>query len=309
MVITADDFFADWTIANMMNDANFGDGRYAYNIYPSAPEASVTETITACDNVRLDRTVKQYGTDYIELDCSGDEILFQFSGAPTVPVLPVSTGANRFMWSNRSDSSVTRLSREFDFTSVTGPVSLSYDAWFDLEVDYDYLYLLASEDGENWQIVSTPSCTSMNLTGNNFDCGYNGNSGGWINQWVDLSSFAGKTVKLSFEYVTDEAVTAEGFLIDNVRVDATGYATDFEDNDGGWLAEGFVRIDNAIPQTYLVSIIDTSGQMPVQKYSLDAGEDLSLTLDAHPFGQEYIIVVSGSSRFTRQEASYQIVLR
>lgn len=308
-IITADDFFADWAIANVMNDADFDDGRYYYNIYPSAPEASITETITSCDGVQLDRKVKQYGTDYIEIDCSGEEVQFYFSGASTVPVLPVSTGTNRFMWSNRSDSSVTKLSREFDFTGITGPISLSYKAWYDLEEDYDYLYLLASADGENWQIVSTPSCTSQNLTGNNFGCGYNYSSGGWITEVVDLSSYAGKTVKLSFEYVTDEAVTAEGFLIDDIRIDATGYSADFEDNDGGWLAEGFVRIDNMIPQTFLVSIIDTSGQKPVQKYSLGAGEDLSLTLDAHPYGQEYIIVVSGSTRFTRQEASYQIVLR
>ncbi len=39
-IITADDFFADWAIANVMNDADFDDGRYYYNIYPSAPEAS-----------------------------------------------------------------------------------------------------------------------------------------------------------------------------------------------------------------------------------------------------------------------------
>jgi hypothetical protein len=213
------------------------------------------------------------------------------------------------MWSNRSDSSVTKLSREFDFTGISGPISLSYKAWYDLEEDYDYLYLLVSADGGNWQIISTPSCTSQNLTGNNYGCGYNNSSDGWITEVVDLSSFAGKTVKLSFEYVTDEAVTAEGFLIDDITIDAAGYRADFEDDDGGWLAEGFVRIGNTIPQTFLVSIIDKSGQKPVQKFSLGAGEELSLTLDEHSYGQEYIIVVSGSTRFTRQEASYQIVIR
>ena len=39
--ITADDFFADWAIANVINDVDFDDGRYYYNIYPSAPEASI----------------------------------------------------------------------------------------------------------------------------------------------------------------------------------------------------------------------------------------------------------------------------
>lgn len=307
--ITADDFFVDWTIANVMNDAGLDDGRYVYNIYPSAPEASITETLTSCSDVQLERTVKQYGTDYIELDCGGEEIDLNFSGSPTVPVLPIASDDNRFMWSNRSDSSVTRLSREFDLTSASAPINLEYTTWYDLEVDYDYLYLLASEDGENWQIVNTPSCTSTNLTGNNFGCGYNGSSYGWITQELDLSMYAGKKVKLSFEYVTDEAVTAEGFLVDDIRIDAIGYATGFEEDDGGWQAEGFVRIDNAIPQTFLVSIIDTSGSTPVQKYSLGAGEVLTLTLKEQRPGESYIVVVSGSTRFTRQEATYKVTLK
>ncbi|HNR01931.1 MAG TPA: immune inhibitor A [Anaerolineaceae bacterium] len=307
--ITADDFFVDWTIANLMNDDGFDDGRYVYNIYPAAPKASITETITSCDGVQLDRTVKQYGTDYIELDCTGEEVELRFSGSPTVPVLPLSSGDNHFMWSNRADGSVTRLSREFDLTAVSAPITLRYETWYDLEVDYDYLYLLVSEGGDNYQLLSMPSCTSQNLTGNNYGCGYNGNSGGWITQEVDLSTYAGKKITLSFEYVTDEAVTAEGFLIDNIRIDTLGYAADFEVDDGGWLTEGFVRIENIIPQTFLVSILGTSAGSPVQKFALNAGETLSLTLAALPPGETYIVVVSGSTRFTRQEASYQIALR
>lgn len=307
--ITADDFFIDWTIANLMNDAGFDDGRYVYNIYPSAPEASLTETLTSCDGVRLNRTVMQYGTDYIELDCPGEEIELRFSGSASVPVLPISSGNNRFMWSNRSDSSVTRLSREFDLTSVSAPITLRYQTWYDLEVDYDYLYLLTSVDGENWQIVPTPSCSSTNLTGNNYGCGYNGSSGGWITQEVDLSEYAGGKVYLSFEYVTDEAVTAEGFLIDEIQLDALGYAADFEEDDGGWVTEGFVRINNAIPQTFLVSVVDTSGIAPVQKFSIGAGEELALKLAPQRYGESYIVIVSGSTRFTRQAASYQIDLK
>lgn len=308
-IISADDFFVDWTITNLINDSEFDDGRYVYDIYSSAPEASVTETITSCDNVQLDRTVKQYGTDYIVLDCEGDEIKLLFSGSPSVPVLPITAGDNRFMWSNRSDSSVTRISREFDLTSVSGPVTLNYKTWYDLEEDYDYLYLLASEDGINWVIIPTPSCTTQNITGNNFGCGYNGSSDGWKEQQVDLSAYSGKKVTLSFEYVTDEAVTGEGFLLDDVSIDAAGYTADFEENEGGWIAEGFVRINNTIPQTFLVSIVDNSDKTPVQKYSLGAGEELALTLDNRGNGQKYTIIISGSTRYTRQEAAYRITLR
>jgi len=308
-IINADDFFVDWTIANLMNDTWFDDGRYAYRIYASAPTASITETLTSCAGKQLDRTVKQYGTDYIELDCPGEEISLQFSGSPTVPVLPISSGENHFMWSNRADGSVTRLGREFDLTGVSAPITLRYETWYDLEVDYDYVYLLASIDGENWQIISTPSCSRKNVSGNNYGCGYNGYSGGWIEQEIDLSAYAGKKVTLSFEYVTDEAVTAEGFLLDNIQLDALNYQADFESDDGGWLPEGFVNIENLIPQSFLVTILDTSGKSKIQKYALDAGDEISVTLPPLSSGQTYVVIVSGSARFTRQEASYRIDLR
>ena len=308
--ITADDFFMDWVIANVINDANFADGRYVYNIYPEAPSASIGEVITNCRNSQFDRTVKQYGSDYFKLACDdGDDILFSFSGAATVPVLPVEDHANRFMWSNRSDASVTKLSREFDFTNLSAPVTLQYDTWYDIETDYDYLYLLATIDGENWRLIPSPACSSSDVSGNNYGCGYNGSSAGWISQEIDLSQFAGKKVTLSFEYVTDEAVTGEGFLIDNIKINAIDYNANFEADDGGWLAEGFARIDNAIPQTFLVSIIDPSGSQPLQKHIINAGEKLELELKALQSDLQYIIAISGSSRFTRQAAPYQIILR
>jgi hypothetical protein len=213
------------------------------------------------------------------------------------------------MWSNRADGSVTRLGREFDLTGVSAPITLRYETWYDLEVDYDYVYLLASVDGENWQIISTPSCSRQNVSGNNYGCGYNGYSGGWIEQEVDLSAYAGKKVTLSFEYVTDEAVTAEGFLLDNIQLDALNYQADFESDNGGWLPEGFVNIENLIPQSFLVTILDTSGKSKIQKYALDAGDEISVTLPPLSSGQTYVVIVSGSARFTRQEASYRIDLR
>ena len=48
------------------------------------------------------------------------------------------------------------LTREFDFSAVSGPIALNFQTWYDLEEDYDYLYLEVSEDGEHWQILTTP---------------------------------------------------------------------------------------------------------------------------------------------------------
>lgn len=308
-IIVSDDVFTDWVITNFVNDENFSDGRYAYQIYENAPTASATETLTECENIQIERKVHQYGTDYIRLACDQTDIDLHFSGSATVGILPVSTGDGYFMWSNRSDASVTRLSREFDFTNVSGPITLKYNAWYDLEKDYDFLYLIVSESNEPDRIINTPSCTLSDSVGNSFGCGYNGSSTGWITEKVDLSNYAGKKITLSFDYVTDEAVTAEGFILDEVSINEIGYQTDFEIDDGGWEGEGFVRINNILPQTYLVSIIDTYHNEVVQKYSLASGEEFQISLKALPQGFDYILVVSGSSRYTRQQGDYLVTLK
>ena len=68
-----------------------------------------------------------------------------------------------------------------------------------------------------------------NPAGNNLGAGYTGQSGGtarptWIQESVDLTAFAGGTVWLRFSYVTDDAVLHEGMVLDDVRVDAVGFA-------------------------------------------------------------------------------------
>jgi immune inhibitor A len=64
-------------------------------------------------------------------------------------LLPVDpTSGDYAFWSNYGDESDMTLTRTFDFTAVSGPLTLSYNTWYDLETDYDYLYVLASEDGK-----------------------------------------------------------------------------------------------------------------------------------------------------------------
>ena len=55
-----------------------------------------------------------------------------------------------------------------------------------------------------------------------------------LTESVDLSKYAGKVVTLSFEYVTDGAVTGEGLILDDMQIPEIGYNTDFEVDSGGW---------------------------------------------------------------------------
>ena len=210
-------------------------------------------------------------------------------------------------YSNKGDESDMTLTREFDFTDVSAPIEISYYTWYDLEKDYDYLYLVASTDGENWEILTTPSCTTLDISGNSYGCGYNAATGDWVEETVDLSQFAGEKVTLRFEYVTDAAVNGEGLLLDDVSVDAIDYFTDFESDEGGWVANGFARVTNQLPQEFEVSLILKDGKTTVTHLDLSENNTVSvqLNLDA---GDEVILVVSGTTPYTNQTASYQIDL-
>jgi len=304
--INADLFFQDWTLANYLQDDSVSDGRYDYHNYAQVPSFSDTELISDCGNSQLGRSVHQYGTDYIHFNCSGDHTL-QFVGQETVPVIPMDPKDGDFyVWSNKADASDMTMTREFDLTQVSGPVEMSFDTWYDLETDYDFLYLMASEDGENWQLLNPPSCTSTNLTGNNFGCSYNGQTPTWKKETVDLSAFAGKKIWLRFEYVTDAAVTGEGFAIDALSIPQIDYVADFETDADGWDLAGFVRMNNRIPQTFLLSTIQyKGGSTIVTKYQLAPGEKLTLSGKNGEL-DDLVLVVSGSARFSRQEASYLI---
>jgi len=306
--INADDFFADWVITNYLHDENVSDGRYFYNNYDEAPQASTTETITKCNTDWNSRSVSQYGADYIGIDCDGIYTI-NFQGTYEVGVLPQDPHSGDYaFWSNKGDESDMTLTQTFDFTNVTGDIEMSYFTWYDIEEDYDYLYLVASENGEDWQIIDTPSCTTEDPSGNSFGCGYNATTSRWIEESVDLSQFAGKEVQLRFEYITDAAVNGEGFLLDDVSISAIDYFSDFETDDGGWISEGWVRIQNRIPQTYEISLIKSNKDTEVVRIQLDPNQTSQLTIDGSKY-DSVTFVVSGTSRFTRQEAFYRFLIQ
>jgi immune inhibitor A len=308
-VITADDLLLDWAIAMFVQDKSIGDGRYTFHNYPDAPQTSATETVSTCPTDPFSRSVHQYGIDYISIDCAGENTI-HFEGSTVTGLLPVDAHSGKYsFWSNRGDESSMTLTREFDFTNVTSPINFSYSTWYDIEKDWDYLYLEVSEDGKSWELIHTPSGTDTDPTGQNYGWGYTGKTDGWIEESVDLSAYAGKKVQVRFEYVTDAAVNGEGLLLDDVRVDAIGYTSDFEANDGGWDAKGFVRVENILPQTFrLALIIEHNNEMTVQyiDVSTDQIADIPLSLES---GDTATLVITGTTRFTRESANYSIEIR
>ena len=307
--ISADDVFLDWEVASFLQDGNVGDGRYTYHNYPSAPQPNETESIDSCPSDAQTREVSQYGADYIRIECSGDYTL-HFEGSVQVGVVPADPHSGDYMfWSNQGDESDMTLTRSFDFTGQSGDLTLQYWTWYDLEEDYDYLYLEASQDGgKTWEILTTPSGTGDDPSGNSYGWGYNGKSGGgedaeWIEEQVDISQFAGKQVMLRFEYVTDAAVNGRGLLLDDISVPQIDYSSDFEQDEGGWEGEGFARIQNSLPQTFRLALISENGDTTVQNITLSADNSADIPIQGNS-----VLVVTGTTRFTREKAAYRFTI-
>ena len=110
---------------------------------------------------------------------------------------------------------------------------------------------------------------------------------------------------MRFETISDDAVNQPGMAIDNVCVPALDFCDDAESGAGEWMAQGFVRHDNTLPQNFGVQVIlpDEAGNVEVLPFPLDEHNqgELSFTIN-QPYPA--VLVVSGLTRHTTQVAEY-----
>ena len=307
--ITADDFFLDWAITNYLMDKKVGDGRYSYSSYQWTPPAEPTQSFDTCPVATVTNNIHQYGVEYIRFVCPGNYTL-HFEGSIHTPLLPQDPHSGQYaIWSNKNDEFNMTLTRSFDLTSYSGPLSFNYWIWYDTEQGWDYGYVEASTDGENWEILTTPSGTGTDPQGSNYGWGYTGYSGGkftpvWIFESLDISRFAGQNLLIRFDYITDSNVTGEGFLLDDLSIPEIGYSEDFETADTSWIVNGWARIQNVLPQTYKLALISEGDVTDVQYITLNPDITADIPFTIGDGIDSVVLVVSATTRFTRQLAPY-----
>ncbi|MGQ0600248.1 MAG: hypothetical protein ACT4QE_00975 [Anaerolineales bacterium] len=305
--LTAYEVFADWVVTNYLNDPNAVEGRYAYARLGDLQTVAPTDEITDCPTDPITASVPQFAAHYYVIDCAGDYAL-TFEGAAEVLVLDTTPYSGRYMfWGHRADESVTSLTRAFDFGSLS-TATLNYAAWWDIEDGYDYAYVqISADEGQTWQTLRATSTTDDDPTGANYGWGYTDKSNGWSEESVDLSEFAGQRVLVRFQSITDAALVEPGFAVDDVAIPELSYNEDFETDDGGWQAEGFVRIDNTLTQQFIVQLIRQGVSTTVERVPLDADNRARFSLN--PTANETVtLVISGVTRFNTQPAEYSLAL-
>ncbi len=316
--ITAVDLFADWQIANLLDDSKVSDGRYGYaKITQHLPtphrEGELATGTTSGD-------VSQWGTRYFEITAAGTYKL-HFAGAPTVHIVPTDPhGGARMWWSSRSDQSDTTLTHDFDLSGVKS-ATLDFWLWHSIEKEWDYGYVEVSTDGgATWKPLKTADSDTNDPHDNAYGPGFTGNSGIaqfdtkgttaiWKHEKVDLKQYTGKSIKVRFESITDDAVTLPGMLVDDISIPEIGYHTDAETDDGGWVGAGWVRVDNTLPQRYLIQSV-AIGQSTSVTRLLDASDGASgdWTLTVGGDVQRIVISLSGLTPFTTEAAPYTFTL-
>ncbi len=314
-----DDLFADWVVANYMGsqkiDKTDKTNRYNYTDTKVPPMTTYTELSTADYPYDSTDQVNQYGTHYIELK-GNKKISIDFAGTNTTPILPSEDTGGAVWWSNRADASNPRLTREFDLTKVKA-ATLSFRAWYRLEVDYDYGYVsISTDNGATWKIQKSSTCVITNPNGGNLGCGYSGSSGGenspqWLDETVDLSPFAGKKILLRFETVTDAGVNREGLAINNVEIPEIGFKD--SPTDTTWKSEGFVRVDNLIAQAWRVQLIVThkDNHVTLERVSLDNNAASTILDFSSASGdvRSAILAISAVAPVVTEPGSYELSIK
>ncbi len=305
--------FADWLIANYLNNRDIANGQYGYELY--RPDTVEMDKVHRSFPVHRESEVHQYGADYVLIQGKGD-VVIHFQGATTVRLADTQAHSGTLAWwANRADDSDTRLTREFDLAGVS-TATLQMWMWYDLEDKYDFAYVeVSTDEGETWTILPGQYTTDENPTGNSFGHGYTGKSGGgdtaeWVLEKIDLSPYAGQKVLVRLEYITDDAVNYPGLFLDDVAIPEIGYQADFEADDGGWTAEGWIRTDNVINQRWLVQVIEGS-RYGVEVRHVDVGPDGTGTIAVDGLGRSNkaaVLVISALAPVTTETAPYEYTI-
>ena len=311
------DVFADWTVANYL-DAKLDrmdsiEGEWQLDAYTYAARSVSPHRVRQIDgDFEQTITQPQLSARYYELRLPDGDALVDFNGEATVAQVDTACHSGRYCWwGGNGDSIDTTLEREFDLSEVD-EATLEFWMWHNIEEDWDYAYASISTDGgTRWTTLDGDHTTREDPLGANYGAGLTGNSGGgksaeWVKERMDLSDYTGEeSVLLRFEYITDDGVNLGGILIDDIAIPELAFTDDAE-TGGDWRADGFRRIDNTLPQGFILQVIDFAADGSVSVSRQPHG---SFSIEG--FGEilDYaVLVIAPTTYTTYQPATYSLTI-
>jgi immune inhibitor A len=150
----------------------------------------------------------------------------------------------RMWWSGRGDDLDHSMTRTVDLTAATN-ATLSFETRYDIEPDYDFVYVQASTDGgATWtNLPGTVDGRPFGADGSGHPAISGTTFGEWVGVEVPLDAYAGGPIELRLRYRTDGGIALDGFFADEVTVVADGtplFTSGAESyGDEGWRLAGF----------------------------------------------------------------------
>ncbi|RKT54321.1 immune inhibitor A domain-containing protein [Saccharothrix australiensis] len=148
---------------------------------------------------------------------------------------------SRMWWSDKGNDLDNSMTRSVDLTGKS-TAELTLKARFDIEEDFDYLYVEAANPDGSWTQLDGTVDGRPFLRDSGAAPAIGGSTKGrWVDVRVPLNAYAGKDTKLRFAYRTDGGLALQGFFADAVTVTADGVPLleDGAETGTGWALKGF----------------------------------------------------------------------
>jgi hypothetical protein len=273
-----DQIFQEWTIANYLDDTTFAGGIYGYydldipsddtewmdiqfamylwNLWYGDPVFGWYEDEYPAFGYPYPYGVtKPYTANYIVFenpDSFPQFLLTEFEGDIGQGVPPHS---GNYEWhSDVGNWRWNRLGQTFDIP--VGGATLTFWTYYEIEPDWDYGYVEVHDlTTDEWYTL--PGLATINTVVHpqdnpNVPDGFEpmdyevaarwnaltGFSGGWYQETMNLTSFAGHSIELYFTYWTDGAWIEAGWFIDDIAIPEIGFFDDVEAGPNGWTPTG-----------------------------------------------------------------------
>lgn len=298
-------FVGDWAVANYLDDPNAGPA-YAYaNLDPGTPDLQMR--IRQFPYERTD-TLPQYGAHYYALSKTGKTTI-SFAGDTLADLMGAPPLSGRQVWfAPAMDETSATLTLRYDLRNLN-EATLTFNAWYDLEDEWDFAYLaISTNQGETWDLLSPE-----NLAVGDYGPAFNGRSAnsptavnGWVTEAIPLNQYVGQEVLVRFEVLTDSSILGQGFAVDNVHVPQMSAGKALETAVSGWEAVGFVQTGWQLPQQWQVQLIQPGDKPQVTHLSLNALNQGQWTVELGEGGG--VIVIMPLTPFTNDSANYWLAI-
>jgi hypothetical protein len=245
-----DDVFQAWTLANLIRGDKPGDGLYNYDSIDMNDPAIITRystqwwydpsagyishssyydsTYTILDYDTGVSTIGSYGVRYYEVapwtgwwSVDPTMLEFVFDGWDYSPLGWSNEGGT--WWSGASTERDVSLVGTADLIGME-EATLTFDTYWNIEDYWDFGFVQVSNDsGASWVSLANEYTTEDYADGampsivDNLP-GLTGWSVDWLTVSFDLSEYAGQEIIFRFRYMTDTALTYDGWYVDNVYI-------------------------------------------------------------------------------------------